>query len=85
MDINKDLDHNKLAHAIEKNNQIILLYWSIKNKKLSFGTILFLIRYLILLVWVRSGLVTVTHDLNERRIGFKKILSFLRPIKKLFS
>ena len=85
VDINKDLDHNKLEHAIEKNNQIILLYWSIKNKKLRFGTILFLIRYLILLVWVRSSLVTVTHDLNERRIGFKKILSFLKPIKKLFS
>ena len=42
---------------------------------------MFFIRYLILLIWVRSYLVKLTHADNERRDFIKKLYSFLRMLR----
>jgi hypothetical protein len=85
LDINKNINQLELDQALKKNKEIFQDPWKFKNKKFNINSIKYFLRYLILFIWVRSGLVIVTHDLNERRVGLKKILSYLKPIKKFFS
>ncbi|SVB64054.1 uncharacterized protein METZ01_LOCUS216908, partial [marine metagenome] len=81
LDINNDIDPIKLKQRINENNEVIKKPWSLLNKKITFGTIMFFIRYLILLIWVRSYLVKLTHADNERRDFIKKLYSFLRMLR----
>ena len=83
LDINQNIDPIKLKQAIKRNNQVILKPWSCLNKKMTIGSIMFFIRYLILWIWVRSYLVKVTHVYNERRDYIKFIYSLLRALKSL--
>jgi len=81
LDINNNVDTNILKKAIEKNTQVMLFPWRIKNKKIKVNTIIYVFRYIVLYIWVRSHLYRLTHVDNERREFIKKIISHLRAIK----
>jgi len=83
LDINKNIDQISLQQAIKRNDQVVIKPWKFLNKKMTIGSIMFFIRYLILWIWVRSYLVKVTHVYNERRDYIKFIYSLLRVLKKL--
>jgi hypothetical protein len=84
LEINNNVDPNILKKAIEKNTQVMLFPWRIKNKKIKVNTIIYVFRYIVLYIWVRSQLYRLTHVDNERRNFIKKLISLLKYYKKQF-
>ena len=81
IDINSNADIGILRDATIKNNRVIRSPWRVASKRFLIGSVFFYIRYLILFIFVRSGLVKIIFDKNERRNYLKSIYSLLRRYK----
>jgi len=82
IDINDDIDEKLFSKYIKSNDNVRMNPWNLLNKNLSWNTLSFAVKYLLLFVLVKSSLVKITHKYNERRDYLKKIYSLLRCLKK---
>ena len=81
IDVNNNIDESLFSNSIKYNRMIEKTPWNILNKNFSFNTFLFALKYLWIFLVVRSSLIKITHNLNERRYYVKKIYTFLRALK----
>ena len=85
LDINKNIDEIFFKKMIARNINIVQSPWKISNKKFKVSTIFFLLRYFLLLFWIKSSLVKLTHNYGERRDFLKKFFLIMRKIKNIYT
>jgi hypothetical protein len=84
LDINTDIDLKQLKKRVIRNKRVIKKPWSFLNRNITLDTVIFIIRYLILYIWVRSFFIKLTHTDNERRNFINRLISLLKYYKKQF-